>query len=108
MKSDNITAALTIYVLLMGAYWFIGEATKFWAVYYYSVEKLFAAFGFYLLYRNAKTHFMRGTALYCLSLCLFMIAYFVYCYEFGHQTLLTVATFIVYSLLVLYVIRLKA
>lgn len=108
MKRDLIYAAIGGYILLMAAYWFSGDSSVAWAYYYYFVEKMFAAFGFWLLYRNVKSPFMRNVALYCFFLCIFMLAYFVYTQNFGHSNWLTVGGLLIYSFVFLTLIRLRS
>lgn len=107
MRKDFVMAAVGGYVLLMAVYWFAGTSEAVWAYFYYINEKLFALFGFYLLYSNARGLFIRNVAIYCMALCLFMIAYFFFTRLFGHSDWLTVGSFLVYSFVILTWLRIR-
>lgn len=107
MKKDIPVLFVIIYILLISVYWFVGKPTTSWAYYYYFIEKLFTAFGFYLLYKHALGPTIKGIALYCVALCFFMLAYFVFTQLFGHNHYVVVGFFILYSILVIVYLRVR-
>lgn len=108
MRHDAVIGCIGLYVLLLGVYWFNGGPDYFWAFFYYSIEKSLTAFAFYLLYLNSRSPFMKRVSLYGISLCVFMLLYFIFCISFEHDTFAVVGSFIIYSFVVLTLIRIKS
>lgn len=105
MNRGLIFAGISLYVLLMAVYWFCGSPDVVWAFLFYGLEKLFTAFAFYLVYLLARNRFIRSAALYCLSLCFFMLGYYVYSFLFGDDVLLVVGSFLIFSFVILAIIN---
>lgn len=96
-----LTVAVALYVFAMLLYWFQGDDSSGWVVYYYSIEKIFSAIGFFLL--GAYTG--RKVAYYASAVCVFMFLYFLYCMFFGHAEIFAVGAFLAYSLIIIFVIN---
>lgn len=86
----------------------MGGSTDVWVTYYYFNEKAITAFAFYLLYLNSRSPFMKRVSLYGISLCVFMLLYVIFCISFEHDTFAVVGSFIIYSFVVLTLIRIRS
>ena len=108
MKNDLIILSIGLYIMIYGFYWICGGPEKIWAFVYYFNEKFLTGLAFYLLYRTSHSFFMRGVSLYGLSLCVFMMGYFIFTYLFGHNTWITIGSFLIYSFVILIWIRIRS
>jgi len=107
MEARLIKPIVATYLIGMLLFWFMGEGTDFWNVFFYSIEKLFSASGFFLLSVCTYNTYVKNVALYAVSICLFTFMYYIFCMIFGHNQFIVAASFLFYSLIVLYLIARK-
>lgn len=94
-----------VYLAGMLLFWFSGEGTKAWNIFFYSWEKLFAAAGFALLAIESKSRIVIYSSIYAVAVCVFMFLYYLWCYSFGHSNILAVGSFIGYSIIILILLK---
>lgn len=66
-----------LYLFGTAAFWFIGEGTKEWNVFFYFMEKAATALGFACLYLTTRNREIRATAAYMVAISAFMLGYYV-------------------------------
>lgn len=108
MKLNLLPSIIAAYILCHAAYWFVGSSDMGWVVFYYGCEKLFSALCLYFVYRLSYSRLIRLSALYGISVSVFMFGYFLWCYGFGHDSVMAVGAFLVYSFVILTWIRIKS
>lgn len=107
MKLKILPSIIAAYILCHAAYWFVGSSEMGWVVFYYGVEKLFSALCLYFIYKLSYNLVIKQSALYGISVCVFMFGYFLWCYRYGHDSVTVVGAFLIYSFLILTWIRIR-
>lgn len=107
MERKLITPIVATYLIGMLLFWFLGNDSDGWNVYFYSLEKLFAASGFFLLALTTHNKYVKNIALYAVAICAFMFLYYIFCTIFGHSKFIVASLLLFYSLIILYLIAKK-
>ncbi len=95
---------VAVYLFGMAAYYFLGDSSDEWTFEYYGVEKLFSAAAFFLLALESHSRYIIKIALYATAVCLFMLCFHIYTMLFGYSSTVLVGSFLLYTLIVLFLL----
>lgn len=100
---------LSIALFLFGTvlYFFMGTSSKGWTVFFYSLDKAMIAFLLFAIASMTRIRWIRTAAYYGVSMCVFLLLYFLWCYRFGHDSIFAAGSMLGYSVIVLILLKQK-